>query len=167
MSNCLIKSISKKDIICFICLFLSVIVIMNREEAIDMYVSSNYPSLIVYNCFFLWLFKKNLVIQKINDFIITRKKYNLFMRQMFLSNVCLGIVFSLVFTIFILIYSTGIQSDTINILIYYMVVYTLVIGIGSLIISLQSMISKNMLCLFVPIVIQLVFHYYFASVYFV
>ena len=167
MNNSWIKCINKKDIIYFMCLFLSVIIIMNRDDAINMIVSSNYPSLIIYNCFFIWLFKKNLVIQKINNFIITRKKYNSFIKQIFLSNICLGILFSMIFSIFMLNYSTGIKNGTMSILVYYMVIYTLIIGIGSLIISFQSIVDKNMLCLFVPIAIQLTFHYYFVSIYFV
>lgn len=158
----LLKLIKKQDTISLIILILLIPVVTRlngRVNFIYILLTSNYITLILNIACLVLMYKKIMIINGINHTLITRKGYknskqNIYAIMIMATLLFLAILYGFLFLVY------GISQMSINLLLM-LVIYTFLYLFEISIIYLQFNRKSNILCIALPIIINLICHYMF------
>lgn len=158
----LLKLIKKQDTISLIILILLIPVVTRlngRVNFIYILLTSNYITLILNIACLVLMYKKIMIINGINHTLITRKGYknskqNIYDFMIMATLLFLAILYGFLFLVY------GISQMSINLLLM-LVIYTFLYLFEISIIYLQFNRKSNILCIALPIIINLICHYMF------
>lgn len=158
----LLKLIKKQDTISLIILILLIPVVTRlngRVNFIYILLTSNYITLILNIACLVLMYKKIMIINGINHTLITRKgykntKHNIYAFMIMTTLLFLAILYGFLFLVY------GISQMSINLLLM-LVIYTFLYLFEISIIYLQFNRKSNILCIALPIIINLICHYMF------
>ena len=149
----LLKLIKKQDTISLIILILLIPVVTRLDRRV------NYITLILNIACLVLMYKKIMIINGINHTLITRKGYknskqNIYAFMIMATLLFLAILYGFLFLVY------GISQMSINLLLM-LVIYTFLYLFEISIIYLQFNRKSNILCIALPIIINLICHYMF------
>ena len=158
----LLKLIKKQDTISLIILILLIPVVTRlngRVNFIYILLTSNYITLILNIACLVLMYKKIMIINGINHTLITCKgykntKHNIYAFMIMTTLLFLAILYGFLFLVY------GISQMSINLLLM-LVIYTFLYLFEISIIYLQFNRKSNILCIALPIIINLICHYMF------
>ena len=158
----LLKLIKKQDTISLIILILLIPVVTRlngRVNFIYILLTSNYITLILNIACLVLMYKKIMIINGINHTLITRKGYNNTKHNIYAFMIMTTLLFlAILYGFLFLVY--GISQMSINLLLM-LVIYTFLYLFEISIIYLQFNRKSNILCIALPIIINLICHYMF------
>ena len=158
----LLKLIKKQDTISLIALILLIPVVTRLDRRVNfiyILLTSNYITLILNIACLVLMYKKVMIINGINHTLITRKGYkntkqNIYVFMILTTLLFLAILYGFLFLVY------GISQMSINLLLM-LVIYTFLYLFEISIIYLQFNRKSNILCIALPIIINLICHYMF------
>ena len=159
----LLKLIKKQDTISLIILILLIPVVTRLNGWVNfiyILLTSNYYITLILNITYLVImYKKVMIINGINHTLITRKGYknskqNIYAFMIMATLLFLAILYGFLFLVY------GISQMSINLLLM-LVIYTFLYLFEISIIYLQFNRKSNILCIALPIIINLICHYMF------
>lgn len=158
----LLKLIKKQDTISLIILILLMPVVTRlngRVNFIYILLTSNYITLILNITYLVIMYKKVMIINGINHTLITRMGYKNTQQTTYSFMIIITLSFLIILYGFLfLVY--GISQMSINLLLM-LVIYTFLYLFEISIIYLQFNRKSNILCIALPIIINLICHYMF------
>lgn len=158
----LLKLIKKQDTISLIILILLIPVVTRlngRVNFIYILLTSNYITLILNIACLVLMYKKIMIINGINHTLITRMGYKNTQQTTYSFMIIITLSFLIILYGFLfLVY--GISQMSINLLLM-LVIYTFLYLFEISIIYLQFNRKSNILCIALPIIINLICHYMF------
>jgi hypothetical protein len=158
----LLKLIKKQDTISLIILILLIPVVTRlngRVNFIYILLTSNYITLILNITYLVIMYKKVMIINGINHTLITRMGYKNTQQTTYSFMIIITLSFLIILYGFLfLVY--GISQMSINLLLM-LVIYTFLYLFEISIIYLQFNRKSNILCIALPIIINLICHYMF------
>ena len=160
--NPLFKLIKKQDTISLIILILLIPIVTRLSKRVNfIYIlfTSNYITLILNIACLVLIYKKIMIINGINHTLITRMGYKNTQQTTYSFMIIITLSFLIILYGFLfLVY--GISQMSINLLLM-LVIYTFLYLFEISIIYLQFNRKSNILCIALPIIINLICHYMF------
>lgn len=158
----LLKLIKKQDTISLIILILLIPIVTRLSKRVNfiyILLTSNYITLILNITYLVIMYKKVMIINGINHTLITRMGYKNTQQTTYSFMIIITLSFLIILYGFLfLIY--GISHMNINLLLM-LVIYTFLYLFEISIIYLQFNRKSNILCIALPIIINLICHYMF------
>ena len=158
----LLKLIKKQDTISLIILILLIPVVTRLSKRVNfiyILLTSNYITLILNITYLMIMYKKVMIINGINHTLITRMGYKNTQPTTYSFMIIITLSFLIILYGFLfLVY--GISQMSINLLLM-LVIYTFLYLFEISIIYLQFNRKSNILCIALPIIINLICHYMF------
>ena len=158
----LLKLIKKQDTISLIILILLIPVVTRLSKRVNfiyILLTSNYITLILNIACLVLIYKKIMIINGINHTLITRMGYKNTQQTTYSFMIIITLSFLIILYGFLfLVY--GISQMSINLLLM-LVIYTFLYLFEISIIYLQFNRKSNILCIALPIIINLAYHYMF------
>jgi len=158
----LFKLIKKQDTISLIILILLIPVVTRLSKRVNfiyILLTSNYITLILNITYLVIMYKKVMIINGINHTLITRMGYKNTQQTTYSFMIIITLSFLIILYGFLfLVY--GISQMSINLLLM-LVIYTFLYLFEISIIYLQFNRKSNILCIALPIIINLICHYMF------
>lgn len=160
--NPLLKLIKKQDTISLIILILLIPVVTRLSKRVNfiyILLTSNYITLILNITYLVIMYKKVMIINGINHTLITCMGYKNTQQTTYSFMIIITLSFLIILYGFLfLVY--GISQMSINLLLM-LVIYTFLYLFEISIIYLQFNRKSNILCIALPIIINLICHYMF------